>query len=323
MLYIRTASGREVVVLLEAPRFLSDTDRSLVEVFCSKLSVAFDNVILYEQLQDANAHLEERVARAPRELTAANERLAAQWERIRRANAFKSEMIGTVAHDLKNPLGVVMGRTEMLRDIIAMPSSMPTIAQRADRAYRGIRPPHARHGRHACSPTPWRMRSTSPSGVEPFDLATLVRDVVEASRPLADHKQQTHHRRRRRTRLIAHARLRPHLGGGRQPALQRHQVHAGRRPIDVFVEQHDNAARVAVHDNGLGLSPEDAGRLFGRFQRLSAKPTGGESSTGLGLSIVKRIVDLHGGRVTAESAGPQKGVDLQIILPLERSRKRP
>ena len=37
-------------------------------------------------------------------------------------------------------------------------------------------------------------------------------------------------------------------------------------------------------------------RLFGRFQRLSAKPTAGESSTGLGLSIVKRIVDLHGGR---------------------------
>ena len=44
-------SGREVVVLLEAPRQLSDTDRALVEVFCSRLSIAFDNVILYEQLQ--------------------------------------------------------------------------------------------------------------------------------------------------------------------------------------------------------------------------------------------------------------------------------
>ena len=46
-----TGSGREVVVLLETPRPLTDTDRSLVEVFCSRLSVAFDNVILYEQLQ--------------------------------------------------------------------------------------------------------------------------------------------------------------------------------------------------------------------------------------------------------------------------------
>jgi len=47
--------------------------------------------------------------------------------------------------------------------------------------------------------------------------------------------------------------------------------------------------------------------LFGRFQRLSAKPTAGESSTGLGLSIVKRIVDLHGGRITVQTEGLPTG----------------
>ncbi len=62
VLYIGTGSGREVVVLLEAGKSLSETDRALVEVFCSRLSAAFDNVILYEQLQQANAGLEERVA---------------------------------------------------------------------------------------------------------------------------------------------------------------------------------------------------------------------------------------------------------------------
>ena len=64
MLYIKTLSGREVVVVLEAARHLSETDRALVEIFCSRLSIAFDNVILYEQLQRANARLEERVAAA-------------------------------------------------------------------------------------------------------------------------------------------------------------------------------------------------------------------------------------------------------------------
>jgi signal transduction histidine kinase len=55
--------------------------------------------------------------------------------------------------------------------------------------------------------------------------------------------------------------------------------------------------------------------LFGRFQRLSAKPTAGETSTGLGLSIVKRIVDLHGGRITVESDGPGKGATFKMALP--------
>jgi signal transduction histidine kinase len=72
---------------------------------------------------------------------------------------------------------------------------------------------------------------------------------------------------------------------------------------------------IGVTDQGAGLSPEDLGRLFGRFQRLSAKPTAGESSTGLGLSIVKRIVDMHGGEVTAKSDGPGSGSTFTITLP--------
>src|SRR5215210_2836165 len=97
VLYIGTGSGREVVVILEAGKSLSETDRALVEVFCSRLSAAFDNVILYEQLQQANAGLEERVQSRTRELTVANERLAGQSEQLRHANRFKSEILGTVA----------------------------------------------------------------------------------------------------------------------------------------------------------------------------------------------------------------------------------
>ena len=77
----------------------------------------------------------------------------------------------------------------------------------------------------------------------------------------------------------------------------------------------DAGAIIRVKDEGPGLSAEDMSRLFGRFQRLSAKPTAGESSTGLGLSIVKRIIDMHGGEVTAESAGPNKGSTFTIVLP--------
>ena len=56
-----------------------------------------------------------------------------------------------------------------------------------------------------------------------------------------------------------------------------------------------------VQDEGPGLSAEDQKKLFGKFARLSAKPTGGEHSTGLGLSIVKKMVEAMNGKVWCES----------------------
>jgi signal transduction histidine kinase len=86
--------------------------------------------------------------------------------------------------------------------------------------------------------------------------------------------------------------------------------------IDLLVGREGGGIIVQIRDQGAGLSPEDISRLFGRFQRLSAKPTAGETSTGLGLSIVKRIVDLHGGRVTVESLGPGQGATFKMSLPV-------
>lgn len=65
--------------------------------------------------------------------------------------------------------------------------------------------------------------------------------------------------------------------------------------------------RFEVKDMGLGLTDKDKNKLFGKFTRLSARPTGGETSTGLGLYIVKKFVDLHQGKVWVESEGEGKG----------------
>ncbi|MGR3176537.1 MAG: sensor histidine kinase [Candidatus Anammoxibacter sp.] len=63
-----------------------------------------------------------------------------------------------------------------------------------------------------------------------------------------------------------------------------------------------------------GLTANDLKNLFGKYTRLSALPTGGESSTGLGLSIVKQLVELHGGKVWAESKGKDKGATFFVEL---------
>ena len=313
VLYIRTLSGREVVVVLEAARDLSDTDRALVEIFCSRLSIAFDNVILYEQLQAANTRLEDRVAQRTQDLTAANRRLAAQWARLRQANTFKSEILGTVAHDLKNPLGVILGRTEIMKEMIAA-AGAPDDNMLAQIAY-------VRNAANQLTEMVDDLVSDAMADAlditirrEPIDLAGLVQEVADANRPLASRKQQTitvsappdhiascdaDRIRDAIDNLVSNAIKYSPLGG----------------TIDLLVGRSADAISVEIRDQGAGLSPEDISRLFGRFQRLSAKPTAGETSTGLGLSIVKRIVDLHGGQITVESSGPGQGATFRMTLP--------
>ncbi|MDX2129071.1 MAG: tetratricopeptide repeat-containing sensor histidine kinase [Chloroherpetonaceae bacterium] len=74
--------------------------------------------------------------------------------------------------------------------------------------------------------------------------------------------------------------------------------------------------RISIKDEGQGLTAEDQAKLFGRFQKLSAKPTGGESSSGLGLYIAKKLITDHGGDIYAHSQGKGAGSTFFIELPV-------
>lgn len=77
--------------------------------------------------------------------------------------------------------------------------------------------------------------------------------------------------------------------------------------------------RCYVKDEGPGLTDNDLERVFGRFQKLSARPTGEESSTGLGLSIAKKLVELHGGEIAVANRA-EKGAMFYFDLPYDETQ---
>lgn len=314
-LYLKTGSGAEILVILDAPDALSATQVSLVKVFAARLGIAFENVRLHESLARANADLERRVRERTAELATANARLEAQGAQLKRVNAFKNEILGTIAHDLKNPLAVILGRTEM----------MATLAGGLAEPVLAVLGPQLGHVRSAAE----RMNrivdvSVADAMADAFDisvdrklvdLGAIVRAVAELNGGLAEAKGQVLEIEvENGLDLLADPdRLMEAVDNLVSNAVKYTPVGGC---IRVSARRVGEEAEAAVTDSGPGLKPEDMSRLFGRFQRLSAQPTGGESSTGLGLSIVRKIVDLHGGRVRIAEAGPLGGACFALVLPL-------
>lgn len=85
--------------------------------------------------------------------------------------------------------------------------------------------------------------------------------------------------------------------------------------IEVIVKSSRDGLIFIVKDQGQGFDEVDKTKLFQKFSRLSSQPTGGETSSGLGLSIVKTLVELHNGHIRMESAGKQQGSTFTVKIP--------
>jgi signal transduction histidine kinase len=263
---------------------------------------------LFAERRESETRLTLRTA----QLTEANRRLVVAAERLRQANTFKNEILGIVAHDLRNPISIIMGRAEILEETIASSPREKLVAQIVS-----IRDA----GKHLMNMVNELLADALADAHEinlhhfPVDISSLISEVAEANRPFAEKKRQVFTVASSINLVVAgdHDRLREAFDNLISNAIKYTPLE-GR--IDLSITREGNKALIRVVDNGQGLTSDDMTRLFGRFQRLSAKPTGGESSTGLGLSIVKRIVELHGGSIVAESPGRGRGTTFTVSVPL-------
>jgi signal transduction histidine kinase len=80
------------------------------------------------------------------------------------------------------------------------------------------------------------------------------------------------------------------------------------------------AVQFSVSDSGIGLKPDDIERIFSPFEQVDNSASRKFQGTGLGLSLTKRLVELHGGRIWAESPGEGKGATFSFVIPVEGSK---
>lgn len=228
----------------------------------------------------------------------------------------KEEILDLIVHDLKNRASPLVTLTEtLLEDLPEAPEHVREILTHLHESSNGI----VNSVNDALERESSRSKNLNPQ-FEWCDMRELYAGVIERNRAYARTKNTTLNIRpcapfeARVDELL----LREVFDNLINNAVK---FTPGGKTIEVSLKPFREAdgtsfARFMVIDEGPGLTEEDSRRLFRDFGPLSAKPTGSETSTGLGLSLAKKIVDLHRGRITGTNA-VGRGANFTVVIPID------
>lgn len=222
----------------------------------------------------------------------------------------QNQVLSIAAHDLKNPLTTLTVWAELARDAKndseQLDSMLDKIKESGEKMNRLIND-LLESARKEAGKVQLRFVAT--------DLADVVERVVTTNQVLAYNKK---------IKLHYHIEARPNVNADEDRLTEiadnliNNAIKYSPKEKNIFitVSEENGLAILHVRDEGQGFTEEDKRNLYQRFVKLSAKPTGGESSTGLGLSIVKSLVEAHHGTIIAKSDGKDKGATFIIELPV-------
>ncbi len=233
------------------------------------------------------------------ELKFSREQLLHRSEQMKALNDEKNELLGIVAHDLKNPLNGIRGIAEVLmKDMTLTPEQTQefygSIYDSSEKMFTLIK-------------NLLNVNAIERGGIkfdiQPIALAGILEHIVNDYRQRAQAKEITLHLDNQSVMPIADETGLVQVLDNLISNAIKYSPNGKSIFIKTEVTTVDETprVRVAVRDEGPGFSDDDKTKLFGKFARLSAKPTGGEHSTGLGLSIVKKMVEAMNGQVWCES----------------------
>jgi PAS domain S-box-containing protein len=234
------------------------------------------------------------------------------------ANRAKDEFVATLSHELRTPLSSIFGWTRMLQ-------SGGLDANTARRAVEVIE----RNARTQMQliddllDTSRMVAGKLRLELRAVDLRSVVDTAVDTFRPGAQAKG---------VRISAHVGANPVVVAGDPDRLQqvvgnllsnaiRFTPTGGR--IDVWLEEHEGQEQIRVVDTGSGIKPEFLPHVFERFRQADASSSRTHSGLGIGLALVRHLVELHGGVVVATSDGPGRGATFSVRLPRRSPEEDP
>jgi len=257
--------------------------------------------------------LQQEQAQTERDQLLASER-AARGE-AEHASRTKDEFLATLSHELRTPLNAVLGWTQVLRTTPALSADAVTALTVIERNARS----------QAQIIADLLDMSSIISGkvrldVQPFDVASVVNATVETVRPAAQAKSI-------RLRVVLDPMAGPLRGDPNrlQQVLWNLLTNAvkftpkdGR--VSVTLARANSHLEIEVADNGEGIDPEFLPHVFDRFRQADASAARHHGGLGLGLSIAKQLVEMHGGSISAKSPGKGAGATFRVALPLMDAR---
>jgi len=242
-----------------------------------------------------------------------NDQLGRVYQELEAASRHKSEFLANMSHELRTPLNAIIGFSEVLREEMAGPLNEPQ-RQYVDDVLEA--------GQHLLSLINDILDLAKvEAGRMELALADVsIHDTLETGLTM-------HQARADRQAVTLELRVDPDVGAIRADERKIRQVvfnlvsnavkftPSGGR-VDVTAQRHDGVVEIAVADTGVGISPADQERIFEEFQQAGAPGAGSAEGTGLGLTLSKRFVELHGGRLWVHST-PGAGTTFRFTLPAE------
>lgn len=266
------------------------------EILRAKVGVFVDLHLKTRELEQLNRHLERRVAQRTEELEEANRR--------------KDQFLAVLAHELRNPLAAIRMAAQSVNLVDSDTVDRERWSSIIDRQIG-----HLSRLIDDLVDVSRITRGTIELQRKPVDVRGILVEAVDASRPVIEDRQH------RLTLTTPNDHVRVFADPARLVQVVANLLHNAAKftakggEINVSIEQDADDVVLRVRDNGIGIEPDMLPKIFEMFSQVGRPLDRPSSGLGIGLALVRTLVELHGGSVTASSQGHGTGTEVTVRIP--------